>query len=169
MPRPLPREVAVHLEKAKESAVAAVDNYNRSGTRFRSGSYIVLMCIGWASLLQAVFFQRKVKPFYRDKQNPKRYARVDGDYKAWELATCLEHYFKGTASPVADNLCLLIGLRNKIEHRSMPELDCHNFVSPFRRSSARRRGSRAPSPCSPRGASRQQAPAAARARTRGSP
>jgi hypothetical protein len=127
MARPLPREVAVHLEKAKESAVAAVDNYNRSGTHFRSGTYIVLMCIGWTSLLHAVFFKRKVKPFCRDLKNPKRYARIDSDYKAWELATCLDKYFEGTTSPVAENLRFLIGLRNKIEHRSMPELDCHIF------------------------------------------
>ena len=127
MPRPLPREVAVHLEKAKESVLAAVDNYNRSGTRFRSGSYIVLMCIGWTALLHAVFFKRKVKPFYRDSKNPKKYARVDGDYKAWELSTCVDKYFEGTTSPITDNLRFLIGLRNKIEHRSMPELDCHIF------------------------------------------
>lgn len=127
VPRPLPREVAVHLEKAKESVIAAVDSYNRSGTRFRSGSYIVLMCIGWTALLHAVFFQRKVKPFYRDKQNPKRYARVDGDYKAWELTTCLDQYYEGKTSPVVENLRFLIGLRNKIEHRSMPELDCYVF------------------------------------------
>lgn len=127
MPRGFAREVAVHLEKAKESATAAVDCYNRSGTRFRSGSYIVLMCIAWTSLLHAVYFKRKQKPFYRDKKYPKRYVRVDGDYKAWELATCLDQYFPGIASPIADNLRFLIGLRNKIEHRSMPELDCHIF------------------------------------------
>jgi hypothetical protein len=127
MSRGLPRVVAVHLEKAKESAVAAVDCYNRSGTRFRSGSYIVLMCIAWTSLLHAVFFKRKVKPFYRDRQNPKRYVRIDGDYKGWELATCLDQYFPGVTSPVVENLKFLIGLRNKIEHRSMPELDLHIF------------------------------------------
>src|SRR3954447_14703611 len=100
----LTREVAVHLEKAKESAVAAVDCYNRSGTKFRSGSYIVLMTIGWTSLFHAIFFRRKEKPFYRDSANPKRFQRVDGDYKAWELATCYKNYFQGTASPVAENL-----------------------------------------------------------------
>jgi Protein of unknown function (DUF3644) len=86
MSRNLPNEVAIHLEKGKESAVAAVDCYNRSGTKFRSGSYIVLMCIAWTSVFHAIFFMRKQKPFYRNKQNPKRYQRVDGDYKAWELS-----------------------------------------------------------------------------------
>jgi hypothetical protein len=70
--RGLPTVVAVHLEKAKKSAVGAVDCYNRSGTKFRSGSYIVLMCIAWTSLFHAVF-KRKQKPFYRNKQNPKRF------------------------------------------------------------------------------------------------
>ena len=58
MPKGLPKVVSSHLEKAKESTVAAVDCYNRCGTKFRSGSYIVLMCIAWTSLLHAVFFKR---------------------------------------------------------------------------------------------------------------
>jgi len=127
MPRGLPKDVAVHLEKAKESAVAAVDCYNRCGTRFRSGSYIVLMCIAWTSLFHAIYFKRKVKPFYREAENSKRFKKVDGDYKAWELATCIEKYFPGQTNPITENLRFLVGLRNKIEHRSMPELDNHIF------------------------------------------
>jgi hypothetical protein len=127
MSKGLPKVVATHLEKAKESAVAAVDCYNRCGTRFRSGSYIVLMCIAWTSLFHAIFFKRKVKPFYRESEGAKRFKRVDGDYKAWELTTCTEKYFPGQTNPISENLRFLVGLRNKIEHRSMPELDNHIF------------------------------------------
>jgi hypothetical protein len=123
MPRGLPKVVATHLEKAKESALLAVEVYNKPGTKFRSGGYIVLICIAWTSLFHAIFFKRKSKPFYRMKEKPTRFQKVDGDYKAWELATCIDEYFGGQHSPVRENLRFLIGLRNKIEHRSMPELD----------------------------------------------
>jgi hypothetical protein len=123
MPRGMPREVATHLAKAVDSAIAAVDCYNRCGTVFRSGSYIVLMCIAWTSLLHAVFFRQKLKPFYRESETGRRYKRVDGDYKAWELKTCIQRYYPGETNPVVQNLHFLIGLRNKIEHRSLPELD----------------------------------------------
>ena len=78
MPRGLPREVAVHLDKAKDSALLAVEVYNKPATVFRSGAYIVLMCIAWTSLVHAIFFRRKVKPFYREKANSKRYLKVVG-------------------------------------------------------------------------------------------
>ncbi len=127
MPRGLPREVATHLEKAKDSALLAVEVYNKPATTFRSGAYIVLMCIAWTSLFHAIFFRRKLKPFYRDKANAKRYLKINGDSKCWELATCVDEYYGGTHSPVRENLRFLIGLRNKIEHRSMPELDHRVF------------------------------------------
>lgn len=127
MPKGLPKVVATHLEKAKESAIAAVDCYNRCGTRFRSGSYIVLMCIAWTSLFHAIFFKRKVKPFYRESEESRRFKKIDGDYKAWELMTCVEKYYPGQTNPISENLRFLVGLRNKIEHRSMPELDNHIF------------------------------------------
>ena len=123
MPKGLPKVVSSHLEKAKESTVAAVDCYNRCGTKFRSGSYIVLMCIAWTSLLHAVFFKRKVNPFYRESEGSKRFKKIDGDYKAWELATCIDKYYPGQTNPVTENLRFLLSLRNKIEHRSMPALD----------------------------------------------
>lgn len=127
MPKGLPRQVATHLAKAKESSIAAVDCYNRCGTQFRSGSYIVLMCIAWTSLFHAIYFRRKVKPFYRESEDSKRFKKIDGDYKAWELTTCLDKYYPGQTNPITENLRFLVGLRNKIEHRSMPELDNHIF------------------------------------------
>ncbi|MCA9094382.1 MAG: DUF3644 domain-containing protein [Planctomycetaceae bacterium] len=87
----------------------------------------MLMCIAWTSLFHAIFFKRKVKPFYRESDKSKRFKKIDGDYKAWELATCIDKYFPGKTTPVTENLRFLIGLRNKIEHRSMPELDNHVF------------------------------------------
>ena len=46
----------------------------------------------------------------------------------WELDECLRHYFKtATGNPVHKNLEFFIPLRNRIEHRSMPELDASIF------------------------------------------
>ena len=97
MPKCLPLEVRSHLEKAVESALLAVEVYNKPATKFRSGGYIVLMILAWTALFHALFLKRRIKPFYRnDPDNPKsRYKKVEGDYKAWELATCLKEFYGG--------------------------------------------------------------------------
>jgi hypothetical protein len=58
MPR-LSTETTASLRKSCEAALLAVDTYNRAGTIFRSGGYIVLMVIAWTSLFQAIFFKKK--------------------------------------------------------------------------------------------------------------
>lgn len=129
MSKRIPGEVKTHLDKAMESALLAVDIYNKPGTKFRSGGYIVLMILSWTALFHAIFFKRKTKPFYRnDPNNPNsRYKKVDGDFKAWELATCLNEFY-GSANPSPrKNLEFFNGLRHKIEHRSMPQLDIKIF------------------------------------------
>jgi hypothetical protein len=119
----LPAVVLTHLEKSREAALLAVEVYNKPGVAFRSGGYIVLMCIAWTALLHATFFRAGRRPFYRDPERRNRYQRVDGDYRAWELKECVREYFGSQNSSVRKNLEFFIGLRNKIEHRSMPELD----------------------------------------------
>lgn len=125
MSRGLPKNVRIHLDKATDSALLAVEVYNKPAIRFRSGGFIVLMCIAWTSLFHAIFFRNKRKPFYRRSNG--RYIKVDGDYKAWELVHCLDEYFGENASAVKENIHFMVGLRNKIEHRSMPEIDHHIF------------------------------------------
>ena len=100
----------------------AVDVYNKPATAFRSGAYIVLMTIAWTSLFHAIFERRRVAYFYRSK-NSRRYVRVGGEKKAWELGECLSAYYGSRQPPQRSNLELFIDLRNKIEHRFMPQLD----------------------------------------------
>lgn len=126
MSRGLPKEVRTHLEKARESALLAVEVYNKPATSFRSGGHIILMVVGWTALFHAIFLKRKTKPFYR-KKDSNRFVELNGDYKAWELAECVRQYFGSTTTPVRKNLEFFTGLRNKIEHRSMPELDHRIF------------------------------------------
>ena len=100
----------------------AVDVYNKPATSFRSGAYIVLMVIAWTSLMHAIFERRKTAYYYR-KKNSKRYEKIGGEKKAWELRECLSNYYGTSDTPVRKNLELFIELRNKIEHRFLPQLD----------------------------------------------
>ena len=122
----LPLEATANSKKAREAALLAVDNYNRTGVGFRSANYIILMVIAWTALFHAIFAKRKIKPFYR-RRNSRRFERIDGDYRTWELAECLRQYFKDANPPQRKNLELFITLRNKIEHRFLPELDTEIF------------------------------------------
>jgi hypothetical protein len=114
------------LAKARESALAAVDTYNRPTASFRSGSYIVLMVIAWTSLLLAIFVRRGADPRY--EPNEVKNGPPDHDSPGyWDLSQCLREYYKDKQAATAVNLRFFIGLRNHIEHGSMPWLDASVF------------------------------------------
>jgi uncharacterized protein DUF3644 len=127
MPKGLPQVVRDNLDKCRAAAVAAVDAYNRAGSRFRTAQFIVLIIIAWTSLLHAIFYKSGRRPWYRQKPTGTgrgiRYVRLDGDPKHWELGECLKQHFGDHNTPERKNLEFLIGLRNKIEHRHLPQLD----------------------------------------------
>lgn len=123
--RGLPRPVKESLQKARDSALLAVEDYNKPAVTFRSGSYVILMTIAWTSLFHAIFLRRKIKPCYKEKG---RYKRVNGGYKWWGLETCLDNYYKDDqVNPVYRNLKFFIPLRNEFEHQGYPELDADLF------------------------------------------
>lgn len=123
MPRGLPNTIKKCLCKAQDSALLAVETYNKPAIKFKSGGYIVLMVISWTALFHAIFFRRKINPYYKQPDG-RRYLRIEGDYKYWELHTCIEKYYKtDTQNPVRKNLEFFIRLRNKTEHKSLPEID----------------------------------------------
>lgn len=109
------------LEKSKDSALLAVEIYNKPRTEFKTGGFVVLMHIAWTSLFHAIFERDRIMYYY--KKNKVHYETIDGDYKAWELSTCLKKYGTTIDDPVKKNLQFLIKLRNKIEHRFAPMLD----------------------------------------------
>jgi len=128
MPRGLPYNVKQCLEKSRDSALLAIETYNKPTIKFRSGGYIVLMTIAWTSLFHAIFFKRKIKPFYKEKKR-NRFEKKDGDYCYWELKTCVSNYYlTDTNNPIRKNIELFIPLRNKIEHKSLPEIDSGLFA-----------------------------------------
>src|SRR5262245_2691001 len=118
----LPYEVKALIDKARDSALLAVETYNRPTASFRSGAYTVLMTIAWTSLFHAIFLRRRIQPFYR-KPNSRRDVRIDGDPKRWELKECLQQFYKEDNPPTRKNLEFFVGLRNKIEHCSLAQLD----------------------------------------------
>ena len=126
MSKRLPFEVKQMLSKARESALLAVEVYNKPATKFKSGGYVVLMTIAWTSLFHAVFIRKKIKPIYKEKDG-RHYKRVNGELSYWELQTCVKKYFadKGSSKTITDHV--FIPLRNKIEHKFMPELDINIF------------------------------------------
>lgn len=126
MGRGLPKKVKSLLEKSREAALLAVEVYNKPNTAFRTGGYIVLMHIAWTSLFHAIFERDGVKYFYKEK-NKRRYKRVEGEKKAWELKDCIRNYYKNENPPERKNLEFFIKLRNKIEHRFLPQLDIDIF------------------------------------------
>jgi len=129
MPRGLPRRVRESLSKAREAALLAVEVYNKPAVTFRTGGFISLAVIAWTALFHAIFFRRGVKPYYRKKDN-RRYKRTgkdQKDYKHWELSECLRQYYRDSNTPVRMNLEFIREVRDKIEHRSMPEIDTNVF------------------------------------------
>ena len=119
-------DVTSNIQKAREAALLAVETYNRPGTAFRSSGFVVLMVIAWTALFHAIFFKKRIRPYYH-KKGSRRFEKVDGDYKTWELTECLQQYYKDHNPAVRKNLEFFIGLRNKIEHRFLPELDFEIF------------------------------------------
>lgn len=115
------------LNKARQSALEAVASYNNPLSPFRSGSYIVLMHVAWTSLLLAVLFNRGRKPYCINADTGKYKKRADGDYQYLSLANCIEQLKSDIPKAARENLRFFIGLRNKIEHALMPELDLELF------------------------------------------
>lgn len=109
------------LENSLNSALTAVETYNRPKTKFRIENYIILMVIAWTKLFHT-YFQATIgeRYFYKDKRG--RYEKIDGEKKAWELSECIKQFQKKEpqnklSQGVIANLKFFIGIRNKIEHR----------------------------------------------------
>lgn len=106
------------LNGAVDSALLAVEVYNKPRTTFRTQAYVSLMIMAWTRLLHAHFNHTIGDKYYYKKRGSTRYETVDGERKTWDLKTCINKYGQLSASAKA-NLELFIKLRNKIEHRNI--------------------------------------------------
>lgn len=120
------KNIRPYLDKAKDSALLAIEVYNKPAVAFRSAGYIALMAIAWTSLLHAIFLRRDIKPYYKNANG--HYEKRDGDYWHWDLSECVKKlWVEDTQNPIRSNIEFFIPLRNKIEHRHIPELDAVIF------------------------------------------
>lgn len=137
MSRRMPTLVRELVTKARQSAIFAVEVYNKPNAEFRVQTFIMLMHVAWNAIFLATFIRDGKRPYYRQKDG-RRYERVDGEKKTWELGECLEKYWQGRTDPVKENLHFFVRLRNKIEHyRDQSALatltfgECQSLVTNF--------------------------------------
>ena len=110
------------LDSSIDSALLAVEIYNKPRTPFRVENYISLMVIAWTRLFHAYFYHAKGNIFYYKRKNSTRYEKIDGERKAWELKTCINKHGSLIES-IKANLIFFIKLRNKVEHRDINKED----------------------------------------------
>lgn len=110
------------LEASKSEALIAVDAYNRPRQCRSVEAFFVHMHLAWQLLLHACFRRQGVDYRYR-KPGSRRFLRVNGEPKTWELARCVAHHWRDANNPVRRNLELTVALRNKIEHRYIEGID----------------------------------------------
>lgn len=105
------------VESSIESALLAVEIYNKPRAPFRVEAFISQMIMAWTRLLHA-YFNHTIgdKYFYKEKNG--RFKLIEGEKKAWELRTCIQKY-NNLTDGVKSNLEFFIRLRNKIEHRTI--------------------------------------------------
>jgi hypothetical protein len=104
------------LESGIDCALLAVEIYNKPRTPFRVENYITNMIMAWTKVFHAHFQNTIGEKYFYKKKSSTRYEMIDGERKAWELATCIKKDSTLSASVIA-NLDFFIKLRNKIEHR----------------------------------------------------
>lgn len=113
------------LESSVDSALLAVEIYNKPRTAFRSEGFICMMAIAWTRLFHAHFNNTVGDRYYYKKAG--RYELIEGERKAWELGTCIKKY-GSLPEPVEKNLQFFIRLRNKIEHRHIEKREVDALI-----------------------------------------
>ena len=128
-------EVDALVDKARESALLAVQVYNNPLISFRTPGYIVHMIIAYTALFHALFERNGIEYWYKhDDETPRI---IDGDKYAWDISECIKHYYGGRISPESENIKFFVSIRNKIEHRFIPALDmtfsgkCQSLLANF--------------------------------------
>ena len=78
------------LESSIDSALLAVEIYNKPRAPFRVENYITLMIIAWTRLFHAHFNNTIGNKYYYKKRS--RYVLVNSERKAWDLSECIKRY-----------------------------------------------------------------------------
>lgn len=115
MPRP-PRWATI-LRTAVDEATLAVRLYNDTAEARSFEGFVVHMHMAWLYLLHARFEREGTDYRERERDNPRRIVRINGEHKRWGLGRCVEERWEDGSDPVRANLEFSIALRNRIEHR----------------------------------------------------
>lgn len=113
--------VDVLIDKSRESALLAVQVYNNPLVSFRTPGYIVHMIIAYTSLFHAIFERDNVEYWYKNTDGTPQIR--DGDMFSWDISECIKKYYKGKILAEIENIKFFIAIRNKIEHRFIPNID----------------------------------------------
>lgn len=93
------------LDASIDSALLAVEIYNKPRTTFRSAGFITMMIMAWTRLFHAHFNSIIGDRYYYKKKNG-RYDTVDGEKKAWELTTCIKKY--GSLATAVESISIFL-------------------------------------------------------------
>lgn len=114
------------LDASIDSALLAVEIYNKPRTTFRNEGFIAMMIMAWTRLFHAYFNATIGDRYYYKKKNGQ-FDIIDGERKAWELSTCIKKH--GTLDKaVESNLNFFTKLRNKIEHRHIEKREVDTLI-----------------------------------------
>ncbi len=111
------------IDKSREAMLLAIQIFNNPLVTFRAPGFIVQTVIAFTSVFHAIFERDGIDYWHKKTDGTPDF--YDGDYRYWELNTCINKYYNGVNFPETENLHLMVKLRNKIEHRYLPELDLH--------------------------------------------
>jgi len=98
------------LQKSHQSALLAVEIYNKPLVTYKSEGFIVLMMIAWTSLFHSIF-----------TSNGESIRYNDGNY--FDLRKCVKKYTGKLKNEIEANMNLLIDIRDKITHRENTTID----------------------------------------------
>ncbi|HFL2715797.1 TPA: DUF3644 domain-containing protein [Legionella pneumophila] len=115
------------LTSAIDSALLAVEIYNKPRASFRTEAYISLMIVAWTRLFHCYFFREIGEKYYYKQKSSKLYKRVDGEKVAWDLSKCILKYGQ-IPEDVNANLEFFIKLRNKVEHRHIEKREFDTII-----------------------------------------
>lgn len=104
------------LESGIDCALLAVEVYNKPRAPFRVETFITHMIMAWTKIFHSHFHNTIGEKYFYRERGTKRFKKIDGEKKAWELKTCIKKK-NDLSDSVKANLDFFIKLRNKIEHR----------------------------------------------------
>lgn len=104
------------LAASKSEAILATRMFNDPLNDRALEGFIVHMHLAWLYLLQAEWAKAGRDYRIQRTDNPRRYVRIDGEYKSRELTWFVNEKYS-ESDPVRANLDFFIRLRNKVEHR----------------------------------------------------